>query len=531
MPADSKPGASDSKPGAAVSKPASAVSKPRFSSAAVSDTGKVREHNEDRVWADDARGCFAVIDGMGGHAAGEQAAQIALERIRVRLERQTDSVEQRVREAITIANNAIHEAAQGNPEWNGMACVLTVAVIDNGIATVGHVGDSRLYKLQNGSITKITKDHSPVGEREDAGELTEVEAMSHPRRNEVFRDVGSQLHAPDDPDFIEIQKIPFEQDSALLLCSDGLSDVVPSDQILEIVQGRAGDRWEAVRALIDAANDHSKDNVSAVLVEGEAFGGSKRKQPTVAGLSFYRWAYLVVGLLLGAFGVIAAIRWFVTPAPPRVPMGITVAEGGSINAALDRARPGDTVVLGSGVFKETVHLKSDVDLVARQAHDSTIEGGIVANGVTRSRVDGLRIRADDIGISANDSNVTVSRCEISGARSAGVQFTGSSLGSLSASSIHDNAGPGVLVTDAAAPEIENNLIVGNGTDTGNAHPGLDLESSATTHVTGNVFLSNGAEAVWVKNADPSIAERNYFTVAGKADKHSPNPIKVVGAKP
>ncbi len=520
-----------SKPGPAVSQPGSAGAKPRFSSAAVSDTGKVRDHNEDRVWADDARGCFAVIDGMGGHAAGEQAAQIALERIRVRLERQTDSVEQRVREAITIANNAIHEAAQSNPEWNGMACVLTVAVIDNGFATVGHVGDSRLYKLQNGGIKKITRDHSPVGEREDAGELTEVEAMSHPRRNEVFRDVGSQLHAPDDTDFIEIQKVPFEQDSALLLCSDGLSDVVPSDQILEIIQGRAGDRWEAVRALIDAANDNSKDNVSAVLIEGEAFGGSRRKQPAAAGLNFYRWAYLVVGLLLGVFGVIAAIRWFVTPAPPRVPMGIAVAEGSSISAALDKARPGDTVVLGPGVFRETVHLKSDVDLVARQAHDTTLEGGIAANGITRSRVEGLRIRADDIGISMNDSNVTISRCEISGARSAGVQFTGSSQGSLSASSIHDNAGPGVLVTGTAAPEIENNLIIGNGTQPGNPHPGLALESALTTRVTGNVFLSNGAEAVWVKSADPAIEERNYFTVAGKADKHAPNPVKVVVTKP
>jgi len=507
-----------------------ATAKQRFFSAAVSDPGKVRDHNEDRVWADDMRGCFAVIDGMGGHAAGEQAAQIALERIRVRLERQTDAVEQRVREAITIANNAIHEAAQSKPEWNGMACVLTVAVIDNGFATVGHVGDSRLYKLRNGSINKITRDHSPVGEREDAGELTEIEAMAHPRRNEVFRDVGSQLHSPDDPDFIEIQRIPFERDSALLLCSDGLSDVLPSDQILEIVQGRAGDRWDAVRTLIEAANDHSKDNVSAVLVEGEAFGGSKRKQPaSLVGPNFYRWAYLVVGLLLGVFGVIAGIRWFVTPAAPRVPTSIAVAEAGSISAALDRALPGDTVVLAPGVFHETVHLKSDVDLVARQPHESTLEGGIIANGVTRSRVEGLRIRAEEIGVSVNDSNVAISRCEVSGARSAGVQFTGSSLGALSASSVHDNAGPGVSVTGNAAPEIENNSVIGNGTQPGNLHPGLDLESSVKTRVTGNVFLSNGAEAVWVKTADPAIAERNYFTAGGKADKRAG--VKVVGAKP
>src|SRR5277367_104031 len=126
---------------------------PRYLSAAVSDTGKVRDQNEDRILADDVRGCYAVIDGMGGHAAGEKAAEIALERLRARLERQTDSIEQRIREAITIANNAIYEASQSKPEWKGMACVLTVAVVEKGFATIGHVGDSRLYKLKLGNIT------------------------------------------------------------------------------------------------------------------------------------------------------------------------------------------------------------------------------------------------------------------------------------------------------------------------------------------------------------------------------------------
>jgi serine/threonine protein phosphatase PrpC len=510
---------------------ATPLSAPRYQSALGTDSGKVRDHNEDRVWADDVRGCYAVIDGMGGHAAGERAAEIALERVRVRLERQTDSIEQRVREAITIANNAIYEAAQSKPEWNGMACVLTVAVVEKGFATIGHVGDSRLYKLKSGTITKITRDHSPVGEREDAGELTEIEAMTHPRRNEVFRDVGSREHTPDDADFIEIQRIPFEPESALLLCSDGLSDVIPSDQILEIVQSRAGDRWDAVQALIDAANDNSKDNVSAVLIEGEAFGGSKRKRATAAGPNFYRWAYLVVGLLLGVFGAIAAMRWLATPTAVRAPVSILVPELGSISAALDKALPGDTVVLSPGIYRETIHLKSEVDLIAQKAHLSTIEGDIVASGVTSARVQGLLIRADDVGISANDSNVNIARCEISGARTAGVQFTGSSLGSLSASSIHDNAGSGVTVAGHSSPDIENNLIIGNGAQPANLRPGLELLSTEKSHVTGNVFLSNGADAIWVNNQDPALLERNYFSVAGKIDKRGPSPVKVVGDKP
>src|ERR1700675_3185121 len=97
---------------------------PRFLSAASSDPGSVRDNNEDRVYCDDTRGFFVVIDGMGGHQAGEQAADIALEHIKNRLERQTDSIEQRLREAITLANNAIFEASRTKDEWNGMACVL-----------------------------------------------------------------------------------------------------------------------------------------------------------------------------------------------------------------------------------------------------------------------------------------------------------------------------------------------------------------------------------------------------------------------
>ena len=87
-----------------------------------------------------------------------------------------------------------------------MACVLTVAVVDGGQATIGHVGDSRLYLLRRGEIKKITRDHSPVGSREDAGEISEAEAMSHPRRNEIFRDVGSAPHEPDEEGFIDITR-------------------------------------------------------------------------------------------------------------------------------------------------------------------------------------------------------------------------------------------------------------------------------------------------------------------------------------
>ncbi len=103
-------------------------------SAARTDPGRVRRNNEDAFHLDPDRGIFLVVDGIGGHAAGEKAAAIAVERIRARLERQTGAPEQRIREAIAIANNEILAAARTNPEWDGMACVLTLALIENGTA-------------------------------------------------------------------------------------------------------------------------------------------------------------------------------------------------------------------------------------------------------------------------------------------------------------------------------------------------------------------------------------------------------------
>src|SRR3954465_11810327 len=243
--------------------------------AAGTDAGLQRDVNQDRIHLDLARGVFLVVDGVGGHAAGGRAADIALTTVRSRLERETGSIVDRVREAIAIANNAIHSAAVLRPEWNGMACVLTLVVVDDTRAVVGHVGDTRLYKLGADRIDKITRDPSPVGEREDSSELSELEAMHHPRRNEVYRDVGSDPHQPDDPDFIDACEIAFEPDAALLLCSDGLTDLVNSSSLHDIVRRFAGQPDEVVKELIEAANAAGgKDNISVVYVEGERFAPS-----------------------------------------------------------------------------------------------------------------------------------------------------------------------------------------------------------------------------------------------------------------
>jgi serine/threonine protein phosphatase PrpC len=266
-----------------------------LAAAAASDPGRQRGNNEDRVLASPELGIFAVIDGVGGESAGEVAADIALEVLQARLSRRTTDLGRLVREAIALANRQIYERAKHDPHLSGMACVLTVAVLDGPLATIGHVGDSRLYALSVGEIKKVTLDHSPVGLREDAGELSEEEAMRHPRRNEIFRDVGSAPHEPDERDWIDVLEVPFPDDGALLLCSDGLSDMISSREILETIEesavspggpsgaGGAGDLASvadlAVHALIDRANRAGgRDNVSAVLVLGDRYVETVRRR-------------------------------------------------------------------------------------------------------------------------------------------------------------------------------------------------------------------------------------------------------------
>src|ERR1044071_6774976 len=152
--------------------------------AGASHPGLVRERNEDRLHIDAARGLLVVVDGMGGVAAGEGAAETALTRVLERFEQPNGTPEDRVREAIASANNEIARLAREHPAWEGMGCVLTLALVEKGVVTVGHVGDSRLYRLHAGQVDKLTHDHSPIGMREELGELSERDAMRHPRRNE-----------------------------------------------------------------------------------------------------------------------------------------------------------------------------------------------------------------------------------------------------------------------------------------------------------------------------------------------------------
>ena len=435
-----------------------------------SDPGLVRSNNEDAWFADIDRGVFLVVDGIGGQAAGEKAAEIAVARVKARLERQTGTAEQRIREAITMANNEIVRAAASRPDWAGMACVLTVAVLEDGQAVVGHVGDSRLYQLRNGEIRKVTHDHSPVGEREDAREISEAEAMRHPRRNEVYRDVGSEERSPDDPDFIEIQTVPFSPDSALVLCSDGLSDQVPSKEIRGSVARHAGNPEESVRELIETANRAGgKDNVTVVVVEGERFGAHAVARTGGGRLLWFILGAIAVGA--AAFG----IGWLLQPPPPKpvhVPVVLTVAQGtpsSSIADALNKAQAGDTVDVLAGEYPEQVRLKNGVTLQSHVPHEAVLRAAplnrgaaVVAENLKGARLAGFRILADAQkpiaqGIEIRDSDVDVVDTEVWGA-GVGIGIHGGSSARLIADTIQDCSAEGVLITGLSSAWISHNLI-------------------------------------------------------------------------
>jgi PPM family protein phosphatase len=495
----------------------------RFSGA--SDMGRVRRNNEDAWHVDGDRGIFLVVDGIGGQAAGEKAAEIAVERVRARLERQTGTAEERIREAITMANNEIFRAAHANPEWQGMACVLTLALLDGDSAVIGHVGDSRLYKIRGGEIRKITHDHSPVGEREDSHELSEAEAMRHPRRNEVFRDVGSEEHEPDDADFIEVQRIPFEPDSALLLCSDGLSDLVGSAEIQRAVETNAGNPHDAALELIQAANRAGgKDNVTVVVIEGDQFTEpvfSETDEP-LSELFTSRGAWFLYGLLAAL-----AIAWFArglwAPAPVVLsPRTLEVSPGGTystIAQAMAEARPGDTVMVRIGEYREQVRLKNGVTLksmVPREAilRAAPLSGGpaIVADDVQGARVSGFWIDGKaplllSAGIVLNNATVEIDDTEISGA-GVGVEIRGTASPSLVGNAIHDCLAEGVLISGPSTPWLSHNSILRN------KGAGIAAHDGARPILAGNVIEGNTLELL--PGADMETVRTKNFLLEPKA---------------
>jgi protein phosphatase len=241
------------------------------------DVGMKRDHNEDSYLLAPDLNLYIVADGMGGHAGGEMASGISVRTVEkhVRLNKQlvdpnvshdgrieNSPVARLLSDAVRGACNAVFQKSQQVRELQGMGTTTTSILFHDRHAFVAHVGDSRAYLIRDKNISRITNDHSWVFEQVQAGMLTEAEAEKHPLRNVITRALGGALSV--NPDAAEVES---KAGDVYLLCSDGLTGMVPEDEILRIVTA-ADNVDDACQQLIDVANERGGlDNVTAILVK------------------------------------------------------------------------------------------------------------------------------------------------------------------------------------------------------------------------------------------------------------------------
>jgi len=228
--------------------------------AVASDTGRRRRRNEDNYVV--APPLFAVADGMGGAQAGEVASQLAASALEAGDSDGLSGVE-RIDALIQEANRRIFDRASTDPTASGMGTTMTVALVEGMTVAIGHVGDSRAYLVRGEQMEQLTEDHSLVNELLKTGKLSEEEAQIHPQRSVITRAVGT------DPDVdVDGFSIEAEEGDVFLICSDGLSDMVEDEEILELVHGHRDDLEKAVKALVAAANrGGGEDNITAVAFQ------------------------------------------------------------------------------------------------------------------------------------------------------------------------------------------------------------------------------------------------------------------------
>ena len=225
--------------------------------AVASDTGRRRRRNEDNYVV--APPLFAVADGMGGAQAGEVASRLAASALEGE---DSDGLQglERIDALIQEANRRIYDRASTDPAASGMGTTMTVALVEEMTVAIGHVGDSRAYLVRGEQMEQLTDDHSLVNELLKSGRLSEEEAHVHPQRSVITRAVGT------DPDVdVDGFTIEGEEGDVFLLCSDGLTDMVSDEEILELVHSHRDDLDKAVKALVTAANrGGGEDNITAV---------------------------------------------------------------------------------------------------------------------------------------------------------------------------------------------------------------------------------------------------------------------------
>jgi protein phosphatase len=227
---------------------------------AASDVGRVRHHNEDALVAEHL--VFAVADGMGGHAAGEVASAIATATLRELADRSPRRRDD-VAEALGLANQRILESVARHPAQAGMGTTAAgLVAVEPDSWVVFNVGDSRVYRLADGELTPLTRDHSEVREMVDAGVITEDEARRHPLRNVVTRSLGSDP-APTPDLWVR----PAHAGERFVLCTDGLTNELQDEQLLELVTAHGHPQACADALVAAAVAAGGRDNVSVVVVD------------------------------------------------------------------------------------------------------------------------------------------------------------------------------------------------------------------------------------------------------------------------
>ena len=242
----------------------------------LSDTGKVREHNEDTIAVDPDIGLLVLADGMGGYNAGEVASGIAVKTIvepgaRARASARTCSIPDRdsglsrpniiLRDAISRANKIIYQTARTQPQCEGMGTTVVAALFFDNKVTIAHVGDSRLYRLRTDKFEQVTMDHSLLQELVDRGFYSAEEAQRAANKNYVTRALGVESNVD-----VEIQEVPVNKGEVFILCSDGLSDMVEDEDIHLTINTFSANLDTVAKQLIQLANDNGgRDNVSVVM--------------------------------------------------------------------------------------------------------------------------------------------------------------------------------------------------------------------------------------------------------------------------
>jgi protein phosphatase len=238
------------------------------------DPGRARENNEDAVVVDADTQLCVLADGMGGYNAGEIASGMATAFIRSEMARWLSEAGRgakvkEIRRALEIcvdnANRSIFNAADSNPQYSGMGTTLVVGVFHASTLVLGHIGDSRCYRLRNGEFLQITKDHSLLQEQIDAGLITPEQAAGSSIKNLVTRALGVE-----DAVMLDLNEYEVEAGDSYLMCSDGLSDMVDDAEIASILGGPSPVELKA-DSLVATANEHGgRDNISVLLVQVDA---------------------------------------------------------------------------------------------------------------------------------------------------------------------------------------------------------------------------------------------------------------------